>query len=161
MLSETSQSQKIRYLCEFLCRGSDCSRETKRWLLLGRKAVTNLDTHIKKQRRHIANKGPYCQSYGLSSSHVWVWELDHKESWAQKNWYFWAKVLEKTLESPLDCKEIKLVNPRENQPWICIRTDAEAPKLWPPDEKSQLWIRPWHWEKLKAIGEGGSREWDG
>ena len=74
-------------------------------------------------------------------SHVWMWELDHKESWAPKNWCFWVVALEKTLESPLDCKEIKLVNPKGNQPWIFIgRTDAEAetPILWPPDAQSQL-----------------------
>ena len=93
---------------------------------------------IKKQRHHFASKGLYSQSYGFSSSHIQIWELDHKESWALKNWYFWTVVLEKTLESPLDSKEIKPVNP-ENQPWIFIgRTaaEAEAPILWPPDAKS-------------------------
>ena len=97
--------------------------------------------HIKKQRYHFANKGPYSESYGFSSSHVWMWELDYKESWALKNWCFQTVVLEKILESPLDCKEIKPVNPKGNQPWICIgRTDAEAeaPILWPTDGKSQL-----------------------
>ena len=96
---------------------------------------------IKKQRHYFANKGSYSQSYGFSSSHVWMWELDHKESWAPKNWCFWTVVLEKTLESPLDCKEIKPINPKGNQSWIFIgRTDAEAeaPILWPPDVKSQL-----------------------
>ena len=96
---------------------------------------------IKKQRYHFANKGLYSQSYGFSSSHVQMWELDHKEDWAPKNWCFWIVVLEKTLESPLDSKEIKLVNPKENQFWIFIgRTDAEAeaPKFWPPDGKSRL-----------------------
>ena len=71
--------------------------------------------HIKKQRLYLANKGPSSQSYGFSSSHVWTWELDHKEGWVQKNWCFWTVVLEKTLESPLHCKEIKLVNPKGNQ----------------------------------------------
>ena len=75
---------------------------------------------MKKQRHHFANKGPYSQSYGLSSSHVWMWELDHKESWALKNWCFQTVVLEKTLESPLDNKEIKRVTPKGNQPWIFI-----------------------------------------
>ena len=94
---------------------------------------------IKKQRHHFARKGPYSQSYGFSSSHVWMWELDHKESWALKNWCFWTVVLEKTLKSPLDCKEIKPVNPKGNQPWIfTARTDAEAPILWPPDAKTRL-----------------------
>ena len=97
--------------------------------------------HIRKQRHYFANKGPSSQSYGFSSSHVWMWELDYKESWGLKNWCFWAVVLEKTLESLLDCKEIKLVHPKGNQSWIFIgRTDAEAetPVLWPPDAKSWL-----------------------
>ena len=82
---------------------------------------------IKKQRHHFASKGLYSQSYGFSSSHVWMWELDHKEVWVPKNWCFWIVMLEKTLESPLDCKEIKPVNPKGNQPWIFIgMTDAEA-----------------------------------
>ena len=94
---------------------------------------------IKKQRHYFANKHPYSQSYGFSSSHVWMWELDHKESWALKNWCFWTVVLEKTLESPLECKEIKLINPEGNQSWIFIgRSDAEAPILWPPDTKGWL-----------------------
>ena len=83
--------------------------------------------HIKKQRHHFANKGPYSQSYSLSSSHVQMWELDHKEGWVPKNWCFWVVVLEKTLESPLNSKEIKPVNSKGNKPWIFIgRTDAEA-----------------------------------
>ena len=97
--------------------------------------------HIKKQRHHLAGKGLYSQSYGFSSSYVWMWELAHKEGWAPKSWCFWSVVLEKTLESPLDCRQIKPVNPKENQSWIFIgRTDieAEAPILWPSDVKSQL-----------------------
>ena len=83
--------------------------------------------HIKKCRYHFANKGMSSQSYGFSNSHVWMWELDHKEGWAPKNWYFQITVLEKTLESPFDCKEIKPVTPKENQPWILTgRTDAKA-----------------------------------
>ena len=94
--------------------------------------------HICMQRHHFANKDPYSQSYDFSNSHVWRWELDHKEGCVLKNWCFWTVVLEKTLESPLDCK-IKPVNHKVNQPWIFIRrTDAETPILWPPDEKSQL-----------------------
>ena len=93
-----------------------------------------------------ANKGLSSQSYGFSRSHVWMWELDHKESWASKNWCFWTVVLEKTLESPLDCKEIQPVHPKENQSWIFTwRTDAEAetPILWPPDVKNWLiWKDP-------------------
>ena len=97
--------------------------------------------HIKKQRHYFSNKGPSTQSYGFSSGHVWIWELDYKESWAPKNLCFWTVVLEKTLESPLDCKEIQPVYPKGYQSWIFIgRTDAEAeaPVLWPSDAKSRL-----------------------
>ena len=97
--------------------------------------------HIKKQRHYFANKGPSSQRYGFSSGHVWMWELDYKESWAPKNWCFWTVVLEKTLESPLDCKEIQPVHSEGDQSWIFIgRTDAEAetPILWPPDSKNGL-----------------------
>ena len=93
--------------------GSDCSHEIKRRLLLGR----NLDKprqNIKKQRQYFANKGPYSQSYRFSSNHVWISELDHKQGWAPKNWCFWTVVLEKTFETPLDCKEIKPVDPKGN-----------------------------------------------
>ena len=86
------------------------------------------------------NKVPSSQNYGFSSSHVWMWEMDHKEGWVPKNWCFWTVVLEKTLESPLDCREIKLVHPKGIQSWIFIgKTDAEAeaPVLWPPDAESQ------------------------
>ena len=87
----------------------------------------------------VAHEGPYSQSYGLSSSQEQMWELDHKDGWTLKNWCFQIVVLEKTPESTLDCKEIKLVSLKGNQPWIFIgRTDAEAPILWPPDMKSWL-----------------------
>ena len=123
---------------------SDSSNEIKRHLLLGRKIMTNLDSILKS--RDFANKGPSSQSYGFSSSHVWMWELDYKESWALKNWCFWTVVLEKTLESPLDCKEIQPVHPKEDQSWTFIgRIDAEAemPILWPPDEMNWLiWKDP-------------------
>ena len=100
-----------------------------------------LRQHIKKQSHHFANKGSYRQSCGFSSSHVQMWELDHKEGWVLKNWYFWTVVLEKTLENPLDSEVIKPVSPKRNQSWIFIgRTDAdaEAPILWPPDAKNWL-----------------------
>ena len=120
--------------------------------------------HIKRQRYYFANKGLSSQSYGFSSSHVWIWELDYKESWAPKNWCFWTVVLEKTLESPLDYK-IQPVHPKGNQSWIFIgRTDAEAetPVLWPLDAKKQLiWKSPWCWERLKAGGEGDDSRRDG
>ena len=95
--------------------------------------------HIKKQRHYFANKGPYSQSFGFSSSHVWMWQLDHKEGWVPNNWCFWTVVLEKTLESPLNCKEIQPVNPKGDQSRIFTgSTDAEdeAPILWSPDVKS-------------------------
>ena len=138
----------------------DCSHEIKRCLLLGRKDDQPRQ-HTKKQRHYFANKGLYHQNYGFSSSHVWMWELDHKESWALKNWCFWTVVLKKNLESPLDCKEIKPANPKGYQSWILIgRTDAkaEAPILWPPDVKN--WLIGC-WERLKAGGEGDDRGWDG
>ena len=102
--------------------------------------------HVKKQRHYLTNKGSPSQSYGFFISHVWMWELDYKKSWVLKNWPFWTVVLEKILESPLDCKEIKPVNLTENQSWIFVgRTDAEAetPILWPPDVKNWLiWKDP-------------------
>ena len=95
--------------------------------------------HIKKQRHYFTNKRPSSQSYGFSSGHVWIWELDYRESWVQKNWCFWPVVLEKTLESPLDYKEIQPVHPKGNQSWIFIgRTDAETPILWPLVAKKWL-----------------------
>ena len=106
---------------DFLFLGSevtadnDCTHEIKRCLLLGNKTRKNLDS-ILKTRDHFADKGPYNQSYGFSRGHVWIWELDHKEGWALKNWCFQIVVLEETLESPLDCKEIKPVSPKGNNP---------------------------------------------
>ena len=121
--------------------------------------------HIIKQRHYFANKGPSSQGYGFSSGHVWMWELDYKESWVLKNWYFWTEVLEKTLGSPLDSKEIQSVHPKGNQSLMFFgRTDAETetPILWPPDEESSLiWKIPWCWGRLKTGGEGDDRRWDG
>ena len=117
----------------------DCRHEIKRRLLLGRKVMINLD--IKKQRHYFAKKGPSNQGYGFSSGHVWMWELDCEENWALKNWCFWTVVLEETLESPLDCKEIQPVHPKGDQSWAFIgRTDAEAetPIICPPEAKSWL-----------------------
>ena len=114
----------------------ECSHEI---FFLGRKAMTNLDSI--KSRHYFANKSPSSQSYSFSSSHVWIWELEHKESWAPKNWFFWTVVLEKTLESPLDCKKVQPVHPEGDQSCVFIgRTDAEAetPILWPPHVKSWL-----------------------
>ena len=111
--------------------------------------------HIKKQRHYFVHKGPSSQGYGFSSSHVRMWELDYKESWAPKNWCFWTVVLEKTLESPLDCKEIQLIHPKGDQSWVFIgRTDVEAetPILWPPHAKSWLILKT-----LILGGIGGRR----
>ena len=111
----------IETVTDFVLGGSkitancDCRHEIKKCLLLGRKAMTNLDSILKS--RDIANKGPSSQSYGFSGSHVWMWELDYKESWILKNWFFWTVMWEKTLESPLDCKEIQPVHPKGNQSW--------------------------------------------
>ena len=125
--------------------GGDCSHEIK-MLAPWKESYDQPRWHIKKRRHYFANKGPSSQSYGFSSSHVWMWELDYKESWVPKNRCFWTVVLEKTLESPLDCKEIQPVYLKGNQSWIFIgRTDAEAetPVLWPPDAKNWLiWKDP-------------------
>ena len=134
------------FLVSKIIADGDCSHEIKRCLLLGRKAMTSLDSIFKKQRHYFANKGSSSHGYGFSSSHLWMWELDYKESWAPKNWCFWTVVLEKTLESPLDCKEIQPVHPKGDESWVFIgRTDVEAetPILWPPDMKSWLiWKDP-------------------
>ena len=116
-----------------ICLGSkiiadgDCSHEIKRHLLLGRKVMTNLDSILKMKRHYFANKDPSSQGYGFFSSHVWMWELGYNEIWELKNWCLWTVVLDKTLESPLDCKEIQPVHPKGDQSWVFIgRTDAEA-----------------------------------
>ena len=117
----------------------DCSHETKRHLILGRKAMTNLDSILKSRDITLPTKVHLVKATVFSSSHVWMWELDYRESWVPKNGCFWTVMLAKTLESPLDCKEIQPVNPKGNQSWIFIgRTDAEAeaPILWPPDVKN-------------------------
>ena len=127
------------FLCSKIIADVDCSHEIKRGLLLEKKSYDQPRQHIKKQRHYFANKGPPSQSYGFSSSHVWMWELDYKESWAPKNWCFWTVVLEETLESLLDCKEIQPVHPKGDQPWDFFgRNDAKAetPLLWPPHAKS-------------------------
>ena len=119
----------------------DCSHEIKRLLFPGRKTMTNVDSILKSRDITFLTKVHPVKAVVFSRSHVRMWESDHKEGWAPKNWCFWTVVLEKTLESPLDSKEIKPVNPKGNQPWIFTgRTDAEveAPILWPPELKSQF-----------------------
>ena len=136
----------------------DCSHEIKRCLLLGRNAMTN----HKKQRHYFINKGPSSQSYGFSSGHVWMWELDYKESWVLKNWCFLTVMLEKTLERPLDCKESQPVHPKGNQLWIFTgRTDGDAgtPILWLSDVKNRLiGKRPWCWERLRQEKKGTAED---
>ena len=141
--------ETIETVTDFILGGSkitadgDCSHEIKRHLQEKlwpwKKSYDQPRQYIKEQRHYFANKCPSNQSCGFSSSHVWMWELDYKESWAPKNWWFWTLVLEKTLESPLDSREIKQVNPEGNQSWIFIgRTDAEdeTPVLWLPIVKN-------------------------
>ena len=149
-------ANRVYFLGSKITADGNCSHEIKRRLLLGREVMTNIDSVFKKQRHYFANKGPSSQGYGFSSGQVWIWELDCEESWAPKNWCFWTMLLEKTLESPLDCKEIQPVHPKGDQSWMFIRmfmfmfspgcssfigrTDAEAetPILWPPHVKSWL-----------------------
>ena len=110
------------------------------------------------------NKDLSSQSYGFSSSHIWMWKLDYKESWVLKNWCFQTVVLEKILEDPLDSKEIKPVHPKGHQSWMFIgrtQDEAETPILWPPDGNNWHLKRSWCWERLKVGGEGGNRGWDG
>ena len=129
----------------------DCSHEIKRHLLLGRKVMTILDSILKSRNITFVNKGLFSQSYGFSSSHVWIWELDHKENWAPKNWCFWIVLLEKTLESLSDCKEIQPVHSKLDQSWVFTgRTDVEAGTsiLWPPYVKSWL-----IWKKTLRLGK--------
>ena len=120
VISWQIDGETMERMTDFIFLGSkitaagDCSREVKRHLLLGRQAMTKLDSLLKSSH-YFSNKGPTSQSYGFSSSHVWMWEMDYKEGWALKSWCFWTVVLEKTLESPLDCKEIQPVHPKGNQ----------------------------------------------
>ena len=127
--------------------------------------MTNLDCILKKQRHYFANKGLSSQGYGFYSSHVWMWELDYKESWVPKNWSFWTVVLEKTLESSLDYKEVQPVHAKRDQSWVFIgRTDVEAktPILWPLDRKGWLiWKDPDADKDCRQAGEGENRGWDG
>ena len=119
--------------------------------------------HIKKQRQYFADKGPSSQGYGFSSSHVWVWELDYKESWEPKNWCFWTVVLEKTLEGPLNCKEIqsilKEISPGYSLEGLMLKLKLQYLATW--CKELTHWKRPWCWERLRAGGEGDDRGWDG
>ena len=164
IISWQIDGNKMEIMADFIFWGSkitadgDCSHEIEK-----KKNAYSLEEkfdqprqHIKKQRHYFANQGPSSQGYGFSSSHVWMWNLDYKESRASKNWCFWTVALEKTLESPLDCKEIQPVHPKGDQSWMFIgRTDAEAETLvlWPLDANSWLyWKDPddrkdWRWKE--------------
>ena len=133
----------------------DCSHNIKRHLLLGRKVVRN------QQRHYFPNKGPSSQNYGFSRGHAWMWELDYKESWVLKNWCFWTMVLGKTLESPLNCKEIQPVHPKGNTLWKnwCWSWNSNTLATW-CKELTHL-KRPWCWEGLKVGSDGDNRGWDG
>ena len=149
--------ETVETVSDFILGGSkitedgDCSHEIKRRLLLGRKVMTNLDSTSS-------------QGYGFSSSHVWMWELDCEESGAPKNWYFWT-VLEKTLESPLDCKETQPVHSKGDQPWVFFgRTGCwswNSSTLATSCEELTHWKWFWCWQRLGARGEGDDRGWDG
>ena len=127
--------------------------------------MTNLDSILKSRDINFANKGQSSQGYGFSCGHVWIWELDYKESWAPKNWCFWTVVLEKTLESPLDCKEIQPVRSKGDRSWVfigrtwCWSWNSNTLATW--CKELTHWKRPWCWERLRAGGEGGDRGWDG
>ena len=161
--------ETVETVSDFIFLGSkittdgDCSHEIKRRLFLGRKVITNLDSIFKSRDITLPTKVRLVKANGFSCGHAWVWELDC-EGWAPKNWCFWTVVLEKTLESPLDCKEIQPVHAEGDQPWDFFgRTDAKAetPVLWPPHAKSWLIRKDWCWDGLGAGGEGDDRGWDG
>ena len=143
----------------------DCSHEIKNMLTPWKESYDQPRQHIKKQRHYFVNKGPSSQGSGLSSSYVWMWELGYKKSWAPKNWCFWTMVLDKTLESPLDCKEIQWVHLKGNQSWVFTgRTDVEGETsiLWPPDDaKSWLIWKCLMLGKIEGRRRRGRRGWDG
>ena len=141
---------------------SDCSHEIKRCLLLGRKTMTNIDSILKSRGITLPTKVCRDRAIFFSSSHVWMWDLDYKESWALKNWCFWTVVLEKTLESLLDYKEIKPVNPKpmniDWKDWCWSWNSSTLATWW---KELTHWKRLWCWERWKAGGEGDDRGWDG
>ena len=133
------------------------------WIFLGRKVMTNLDSILKSRDVTLPTKVHLVKAMVFSNSHVWMWELDYKESLVPKNWCFWTVVLEKTLESPLDCKEIIPANLKGNQPWIFIGRLMLKLTLQYFDHQCKevtYWKRLWCWERWKEKGEGGSRGWD-
>ena len=163
------EGETVETVSHFILGGSkitadgDCSHEIKRRLLLGRKVITNLDSILKSRDITLPTKVHLVKAMVFPSGHVWMWELDYKESWASKNWCFWTVGLEKTLESPLDCNEIQPVHPKGDQSWVFTGgtdVEAETPILWPPNTESWL-KRLWCWERLRAGGEGDDRGLDG
>ena len=155
MGKQWKQWQTLFFFWSKITADGDCSHEIKT-LSPWEESYDQPRQHVKKQKHYFVNKGPSNQGYGFSSGPVWMWELDYKENWAPKTWYFWTVVLEKTLESPLDCKEVQPVHPKGDQSWVFIgRTDVEAetPILWPPDVKSWL-----IWKDPDAGKEWGQEE---
>ena len=166
-----NRSGKSGTVTDFIFLGSkitgdgDCSHEIKRCLLLGRKAMRNLDSTLKSRDIALLTKVHVVKSMVFPAVMLWMWELNHKEGWALKNWCFWTVVLEKTLESPLDCKDLQSVKPNGNQPWIfmhwkdwCWSWSSNTLATW-CKELTHL-RRPWYWERLRA-GEGDDRGCDG
>ena len=150
------------FLGSKITKDGDCSNEIKRYLLLERKAMIKLDNILKSRDITLPTKVCLVKAMVFQIIILRMWELDHKESWVLKNWCFWTVVLEKTLESPLNCKEIKSVHPKGNESWIFSgRTDveAEASVLW--SLMWNHWKRVWCWKILKAKEEAGNRWWDG
>ena len=171
IISWQIDGETVKTVTDFIFLGSkitadgECSQEIKRHLLLGRKVMTNLARqHIKKQRHYLAKKSPCSQSYGFSSSHVWMWELDSKERWARKNWCFWTVVLEKTLESPLDSKGsnqsiLKEISPEYSVEGLMLKLKLQyfGYPMWGTDPFEKTLMLG----KLEAGGEGDDRGWDG
>ena len=161
--------ETVETVSEFIVLGSkitadgDCSHKIKKRLVLGRIVMTNLYS-IFKSRDIILLTKVRLVKYGFSCGHVWMWELDHKESWALKKWSFWIVVLDKTLESPLDCKEIQPVHPKGNQSWTFLEGLMLKLKLQYFGhlmEEPTHWKRPWYLERLTAKGKGEDRGQDG
>ena len=164
MGKQWKQWQTLFYRPPKITADCDYNHEIERCLLLGRKAMTNLDSILKSRDIALLTKICSVKVMVFSSSHVWMWGFDHKGSWVSKNWHFWTVVLEKTHESPLNCKEIHPVNPKGNQSWILIgMTDDEDETiiLWPPDGGTDSLEKPWCLEGLGVKGEGDDRGWDG
>ena len=151
MTKNEIREKKFKHHC------SDCSHEGKT-LAPWKESDDKPRQRIRRQRHHCVDKGSYSQSYGFSSSHVWMWDLDHKEGWALKNWCFQTVVLEKTLESPLESKEIKPIKPKGNQPWMFIgKTVTEAPVLWHLMRRADLLEKTLMLGKMEGIRRRGQQ----